>query len=80
MTKTAAVVPTPPDQLAPDPVVARELGVTLMTLWRWTQDPKLEFPPAVKIRNRNFRSRRLLEAFKDRMLRDAIARRGKSAA
>src|SRR5262249_2389355 len=69
----------PPDELVPDPVVWREFGVTSMTLWRWTRDLELGFPPAIKIGNRknshNFRSRRALEAFKQRMIARAIAER-----
>jgi hypothetical protein len=68
------------DQLVPDPVVWKELGVTPMTLWRYTHDPELDFPPPIKIRNRNFRSRLLLEAFKSRMLRLAIEARSKGEA
>ena len=30
-----------PDELVPDPQVAREFNVSLMTLWRWDRDPKL---------------------------------------
>jgi hypothetical protein len=63
------------DELVPDPVVAREFGISLMSLWRYTHDPKLNFPAAIKIRNRNFRSRRQLEAFKSLMLRRAVAAR-----
>jgi predicted DNA-binding transcriptional regulator AlpA len=63
------------DILVPDPRVSTEFGVTLMTLWRWSRDKELQFPPAVQIRGRNFRSRRALEAFKARMMRDAIAHR-----
>jgi hypothetical protein len=66
---------TNPDNLIPDPVVCAEFGVTAMTLWRWTRDPKLDFPPAIAIRNRNFRSRRQLEAFKALMLSKAIRQR-----
>lgn len=64
-----------PDELVPDPQVWRELGITSMTGWRYTHDPKLNFPPPIKIRTRNFRSRRQLEAFKARLLRDAMSRR-----
>jgi hypothetical protein len=64
-----------PDSLVPDPVVCSEFGVTSMTLWRWTRDSDLSFPPAIVIRNRNFRSRKQLEAFKERMLRKAIRHR-----
>ena len=64
-----------PDNFVPDPVVWREFGVTSMTGHRWSRDPSLGFPPAVKINNRNFRSRRLLEEFKAALLRKAIAAR-----
>jgi predicted DNA-binding transcriptional regulator AlpA len=64
-----------PDQLVPDPQVWRELGVSSMTGWRWSRDVELDFPPAIQIRGRNFRSRRLLELWKARMLRRAIAAR-----
>jgi predicted DNA-binding transcriptional regulator AlpA len=63
------------DELVPDPQVQRELGITAMTLWRWTRDPALDFPPQIKIRNRNFRSRKQFEAFKQRMVRQAMSRR-----
>jgi hypothetical protein len=56
-----------PDELVPDPQVAREFNVTLMTLWRWDRDPKLAelgWEPPVKIRTRNYRRRRPLENFK----------------
>jgi hypothetical protein len=69
-----------PDELVPDPKVAKEFSVSLMTLWRWTHDPNLDFPPTIGIRNRNFRSRRQLEAFKARLLRAAITSRDGKAA
>ena len=37
------------DTLVPDPQVQREFGITSMTLWRWTNDPLLGFPPPIKI-------------------------------
>lgn len=58
--------------LVPDPVVQREFGVTAMTIWRWDHDPDLGFPPAIKIRKRKFRSRRLLDEFKQRLMVQAI--------
>ncbi len=64
-----------PDALVPDPQVCREFGVTAMTLWRWDRDPTLDFPTAISIRNWNFRSRKLLESFKARMLQRAIRTR-----
>jgi hypothetical protein len=66
------------DEFVPDAKVAAEFGITLMSLWRWSKDPVLRFPPAVKIRERNFRSRRQLEQFKQRLLRTAIGARGKT--
>lgn len=64
-----------PDELVPDPQVLKELSISAMALWRWDHVPALDFPPKIKIRTRNFRSRRQLEAFKARMLRSAIAER-----
>ena len=52
------------EELVPDKQVAAEFGVTLMTLWRWTNDPNFGFPPPVKINNRNYRRRAQLEHFK----------------
>jgi hypothetical protein len=63
------------DELVPDPVVCKEFGITAMTLWRWDHDPELDFPPAMKIRTKNYRSRRLLEKFKQRLITMAIAAR-----
>ncbi|MET3840961.1 hypothetical protein [Bradyrhizobium sp. OAE829] len=63
----------PPDELVPDPVVWKEFGITSMTLYRWTNDANLKFPRPIKIRTKNFRSRRALEEFKSRMLRSAIS-------
>ena len=65
-----------PDSLVADPEVAKELGnVSLMTIWRWSHNTALGFPVAVKIGRFNYRSRRKLEEFKARLVRDAIARR-----
>lgn len=68
------------DTLVPDPVVWAEFDISSMTGWRWTRDPELDFPPAIRIRGRNFRSRRQLEAFKARLLRAAITSRDGKAA
>jgi hypothetical protein len=62
------------DEFVPDPVVWREFRVSPMTGWRWSRDPTLNFPPAIQIRGRNFRSRRQLEDFKQRMVAQAVAR------
>lgn len=61
------------DRLIPDPQVWRQLGVTSMTGWRWTRDPALDFPPPIKIKNRNYRSQRALGAWRDRMVRQSAA-------
>jgi predicted DNA-binding transcriptional regulator AlpA len=72
--------PAAPDELVPDPAVCREFGIVSMTLWRWTRDKELQFPPAVQIRGRNFRSRRQLQAFKERMIRAAVVQRDREEA
>jgi hypothetical protein len=69
-----------PDQFVPDPQVWREFNITEMTLHRWDNDEALGFPPKIKIRSRNFRSRAALEAFKAKMLRQAIVAKGEKKA
>jgi len=63
------------DQFVPDPQVCKEFGITAMTLWRWDRDPDLGFAPRIQIRGKNYRSRQLLEKFKQRMVAKAIAER-----
>jgi hypothetical protein len=67
------------DELVPDPDVAREFNISLMTLSRWALDPDLGFPDKIQVRKRNFRSREQLNEFKQRLLRTAIAQRGTAA-
>jgi len=65
-------------ELVPDPDVAKEFGTSLMSLWRWDQDPamaELGWPPPVKIRKRNHRVRQSLERFKQTLIRQAIEER-----
>jgi hypothetical protein len=61
-----------PDSLVPDAQVAKELGISVMGLWRRSNDPDEDFPAPIKIRSRNFRSRRALEQYKARKLREAM--------
>ena len=63
------------ERLVPDPVVAKEFNVTLMTIWRWDRSPAkadLGWPPKVKIGTRNYRNRSQLEAFKAKVLQRAL--------
>ncbi len=72
-----------PDQLVPDPKVAKGYNVTLMTLWRWDHDEKLAalgWPPPVVIRRRNTRSRNGLTQFNRRAAEHALATRSKRTA
>jgi hypothetical protein len=62
-----------PDAFVPDPLVCREFGIDRMTLFRWDAKLDLGFPPPIIINGRKFRSRRMLESFKARALRAAIA-------
>jgi transposase-like protein len=61
---------TDSDELIPDSKVCREFNVTSMTLWRWERDARLNFPPKVKILTRNYRSRRAVNEFRERMVRE----------
>jgi hypothetical protein len=63
------------DILVPGPQVQREFAVTATTIWRWDRDPNLGFPPAIKINGRTYRSRQQLEAFKAKLLAQALKAR-----
>ena len=76
-----------PDEFVADPKVAKEFGVTLMTLWRWDHDPvksALGWPPPVRTgtakNTRKFRSRKQLEQFKAILLQRALHAREESTA
>ena len=76
---TTGTEPDQPDELVPDPKAAAECGTSLMGLWRWDHDKELAalgWPAPIRIRNRKFRSRRALEAFKQRLVKDALQKRG----
>jgi hypothetical protein len=67
------------NDLVPDPQIAKELSVSLMTIWRWDQDPELAelgWPPPIYIRKRKYRPRKQFEKFKGALLRRAIHTRG----
>jgi hypothetical protein len=63
------------DELVPNRKAQTEFGVTAMTIWRWDRDSKLGFPPAIRINGRTYRSRQQLEAFKQRLLAQALKAR-----
>jgi hypothetical protein len=46
-----------------------------MTLHRWDRDQDLGFPPPITIRGRKYRSRKQLQAFKDRQVKLAMRNR-----
>jgi hypothetical protein len=74
---------SPVDQLVPDPQVAEEFGIALVTIWRWDRSPvqiALGWPPRIKIRRRNYRNRSKLEEFKANVLRRALHERNQVAA
>ena len=57
-----------PRELVPDPIMRREFNVSPMTVWRWDRSPSLGFPKAIVIRQRKYRLRHELEAFKTRLI------------
>jgi hypothetical protein len=70
------------DTFVADPDAALELGVSLVTMWRYDHSAELVdagWPPKIQIRKRNYRSRHQLEQFKRTMLKKAIADRNRSA-
>jgi hypothetical protein len=68
------------DSFVSDPDVKVELDISEMTKWRWDRSPELAslgWPPPMRVARKKFRSRKLLEQFKQNMLDRAIADRGK---
>lgn len=68
------------DTLTPGWKVREGFGISEMTEHRWDQDERLEelgWPPPIWIRNRKYRSTRMLQAFVERMIKESIANRGK---
>lgn len=58
-----------PGDLISDADCCQELGgITRVTLWAYSRDPELNFPPVIKVRKRNFRARRAFNAFKARLI------------
>jgi hypothetical protein len=58
--------------LMPDPKVARFFGVCMKTIERWSDDPKLNFPPRITINNRSYRSTEALDAFVAGRLKESV--------
>lgn len=57
----AANIISSSDDLLPDPLVAQRYDVTARTLYRWDDQPKLNFPKPIRINGRKYRSVRDLE-------------------
>jgi len=53
------------DQLVPNAKVARRLGVTTRTVFRWTAQPELNFPEPCLINNRRYYSEAAIDAWKE---------------
>jgi hypothetical protein len=64
LSRAAAQLRASARQLVPDATVRAEFGVSSMTIFRWDADATLGFPRAVVIRNKKYRFRDELEAFK----------------
>lgn len=47
----------------PDPKVCQRYSVTPMTLWRWDNDPAVNFPKPIRINRRKYRDESELEAW-----------------
>ena len=64
------------DHLVPDRQARAELGgISAMSLWRWDHRPELGFPPAIRLNGRKYRSRLALDAFKQRLIAQALKAR-----
>lgn len=55
--------PTADDPLLSSRMVRACFNVTDMTIWRWQQDPKVGFPPPIKIGDRSYWKSSTIEAW-----------------
>jgi predicted DNA-binding transcriptional regulator AlpA len=42
------------DSYLTGPMVNKRFNISAMTRWRWERDPRLSFPPPLKINNRSY--------------------------
>jgi hypothetical protein len=61
----------PVGDLVSDPKFSREIGVSLVTVWRRDQAPPDGWPEKIPVGNRNFRLRRQVEFYKRLLLQRA---------
>jgi hypothetical protein len=66
---TTISIPSP-DDLLPDLKVAERYQVTLRTVHRWDEDPELDFPKPLWIRNRKYRRVKELERWERKRVAD----------
>jgi hypothetical protein len=61
--------PNDDEDLVASPVVKRESGgISDMTLWRWTRDPRIQFPkPDLIINGRKYWKRKTLRQHRQRI-------------
>ena len=69
---------TNPAKYLSDPRVAERYDVCLRTLKRWDENPEVEFPPAIVLRNRRYREVAALDAW-DRANSLKAAKRSRAA-
>jgi hypothetical protein len=66
------------DEVGPliaDPEMLRDLSISAMTAWRWDHTAvmaQMGWPPPIRIGRYKYRSKRAYEAFKARLVREAI--------
>jgi hypothetical protein len=60
-------------RMLPEPKVRDRYGVSAMTIRRWDADLELQFPKAVWIRRRKYRSEAALDEFDERVARGEVA-------
>ena len=61
-----------PDELVANKKAAEECGVCVKTTDRWDENSSIGYPPPIFIYTRIYRSRRLLERWKSKLLANAI--------
>jgi predicted DNA-binding transcriptional regulator AlpA len=60
-------------RLLPDAKVRERYGVSVQTIWRWDNNPVLQFPSPIRINGRKYRDQAKLDEFDARQVLPAAS-------
>jgi predicted DNA-binding transcriptional regulator AlpA len=73
-------IPKPEPRWARNAALARYLSVTIMTIWRWQRDPKLNFPQPISINDILRTDLNLIDEWMRKRVVNLVEKRAKAVA